>query len=222
MKVSAIWKRIRRGPWFAAGLLATAPAVTEEIHQYVDPRGRVTFSDRTLRDPSLRYVGAWTWKGWLRRNFNPSLRRLNRERFKDAIRRAARRYGLSEALVHAVIDTESSYDPNAVSSAGAVGLMQLMPATARRYGIENRLSPTQNMQGGTRYLSYLLTKFNDNLVLALAAYNAGENAVVRYGHTVPPYRETRKYVERVLDRYREYRKMFPEEDRPALGISVAR
>jgi soluble lytic murein transglycosylase-like protein len=106
--------------------------------------------------------------------------------------------------LHAVIRAESAYDPFAVSHKGAVGLMQLMPDTARRYGVSNLTDPVANLQGGSRYLRDLLRLFKQNLRLALAAYNAGENAVIRHGHKIPPYQETRLYVEKALRYYRQY------------------
>jgi soluble lytic murein transglycosylase-like protein len=105
-----------------------------------------------------------------------------------------------------VITAESAYDPDAVSSAGAVGLMQLMPGTAQRYGVANRRDPVANVAGGTRYLRDLLEMFDQNLVLAIAAYNAGENAVLEYGRRIPPYKETETYVRRVLKYYNDYKK----------------
>ena len=110
---------------------------------------------------------------------------------------------LPEALLHAVITIESAYDPNAISRAGAVGLMQLMPATAKRYGVTNRRNPSANLSGGTRYLKDLLLRFDSNLELALAGYNAGENAVEKFGNKVPPFEETQNYVRKVLTLYSE-------------------
>lgn len=125
----------------------------------------------------------------------------NKSRFSSVIADAASRHQVDERLVHAVIQTESAYNPSAVSRAGAVGLMQLMPETARRYGVVNRNDPVQNVNGGTKYLRDLLDMFNYNLGLAVAAYNAGENAVMRYNYSIPPYPETRNYVRQVLSRY---------------------
>lgn len=121
--------------------------------------------------------------------------------FNGLIADVADRYQLDEKLLHAVIQTESAYNANAVSPAGAVGLMQLMPDTAERYGVEDRNDPVQNIQGGARYLRDLLDMFHPNIDLAIAAYNAGENAVVKYNYTIPPYQETQNYVRQVLARY---------------------
>ncbi|MEQ1776728.1 MAG: transglycosylase SLT domain-containing protein [Burkholderiales bacterium] len=106
------------------------------------------------------------------------------------IERISAAHGVAPALVRAVIQAESNYNPRAVSPKGAQGLMQLMPATAQRFGVTDAFDPEQNVQAGVRYLAELMTMFKNNLTLALAAYNAGENAVVQHGHKVPPYQET--------------------------------
>jgi soluble lytic murein transglycosylase-like protein len=123
-----------------------------------------------------------------------------KSKFSNLIASAANRNGVEEKLVHAVIQTESAYNANAVSHAGAVGLMQLMPGTARRYGVTDRNDPVQNVDGGTRYLRELLDMFND-IRLAVAAYNAGEGAVMKYNNSIPPYPETQNYVRQVLSLY---------------------
>jgi len=124
--------------------------------------------------------------------------------FAKQIDSAARQAALDPALVHAVIYIESRYNPAARSPKGAVGLMQLMPETALRYGVDKAVhAPEANLRAGTRYLSDLINLFESRLDLALAAYNAGENAVIRHGMHVPPYRETRHYVPAVLAKYRE-------------------
>ena len=115
---------------------------------------------------------------------------------------AARRHGLDPALVLAVVSVESGFRPEAVSPKGAQGLMQLMPRTAASLGVADALDPEQNLDGGARHLGQLLDRYGGDLTRALAAYNAGEGAVQRHGG-VPPYRETRAYVKKVLERYRE-------------------
>jgi soluble lytic murein transglycosylase-like protein len=125
--------------------------------------------------------------------------------YSDHILAAAKETKVDPALIHAVITVESSFNPAARSVKGAVGLMQLMPDTAKRYGVKDRLDPAQNIQGGARYLRDLMAMFNDNLQLVLAAYNAGEEAVVKYGRKIPPYRETLAYVPRVLHNYKKLR-----------------
>ena len=126
--------------------------------------------------------------------------------FAKLIDVAARDAALDPALVHAVISIESAYNPTARSPKGALGLMQVMPATAARYGVRDPgRSPAANLKAGTLYLSDLMQLFDSRIELVLAAYNAGENAVLRYGQRIPPYRETQQYVPAVLARYREWR-----------------
>ncbi|MGB1883601.1 MAG: transglycosylase SLT domain-containing protein [Gammaproteobacteria bacterium] len=176
-----------------------------DIYKYVDRHGRVHLTDRPQHGGYKRLVK--TWKGWKKAESRSGNFKANRKRFEPTIARAARAHQLPPALLHAVITAESAYDAEAVSSAGAVGLMQLMPGTAERYGVSNRRDPRANVSGGTRYLRDLLNMFDNNLVLALAAYNAGENAVIRNGHEVPPYIETQTYVRRVLKYYNDYKKV---------------
>jgi soluble lytic murein transglycosylase-like protein len=130
--------------------------------------------------------------------------RLNTEAYRNEIAGAAAQFGVDEAIVRAIIHAESAYRPNAMSRVGAQGLMQLMPATARRFGVANAFDPVQNIRGGVQYLGWLLKRFNGNLTLAAAGYNAGEGAVDKY-KGVPPYAETQRYVQRVAvlaERYR--------------------
>lgn len=129
----------------------------------------------------------------------------NRQRYGAVIEQTAGRFGIDAALLHAVISVESGYNPNAISRRGAGGLMQLMPETAKRYGVANVFDPADNVRGGAQYLSELLKMFQNDLQLALAAYNAGEAAVLKYGKRIPPYRETATYVPRVVDFYHKYR-----------------
>ncbi|HVC49125.1 MAG TPA: lytic transglycosylase domain-containing protein [Burkholderiales bacterium] len=117
---------------------------------------------------------------------------------------AANRNGLNEALIMAVMAAESNFNPKAISSSGAHGLMQLMPETARTYGVSDTFDPRQSISAGARYLSYLMNRFDGNLKLVLAAYNAGPTSVVRSGYKVPPIAETQDYVKKVLAYYTYY------------------
>jgi soluble lytic murein transglycosylase-like protein len=162
-----------------------------DIYKYVDQHGRVHLTDRPSHSGYKRLVK--TWKGWQEARVDYRNVTRNRKKYEPSI-------------AGAVITAESAYDPDAVSTAGAVGLMQLMPGTAQRYGVGNRRDPNANISGGTRYLRDLLDMFDNNVVLALAAYNAGENAVIKHGRRIPPYAETQTYVRRVLKYYNEYKK----------------
>lgn len=181
------------------GCAASGPLAAAEIYRYVDSKGRVHLTDRPPHDGYQLIQKAGKRIRAPRINFRD--KDANRKRFSSKIAAVARRYEVPEALIHAVIAIESAYDPNAVSRAGAVGLMQLMPATAKRYGVANRRDPSANLAGGTRYLRDLLLRFDSNLELALAGYNAGENAVEKFGNQIPPFDETRAYVRKVLKIY---------------------
>jgi len=179
--------------------LICAPGAVAEIYRYVDINGTVHLTDRPTHD-GYQLVQLNRKKALMSRiNFRD--KEANRKRFSGKIAEVANQYQVPEALLHAVITIESVYDPNAISRAGAVGLMQLMPATARRYGVYNRRNPAANLTGGTRYLKDLLIRFDNDIELALAGYNAGENAVEKYGNQIPPYDETQEYVRKVLKLY---------------------
>ena len=130
-------------------------------------------------------------------------KRLTKSPYDASIKAIAMRYGVDDKLIKAIVKVESAFKPGAVSPKGAQGLMQLMPGTAARYGVADSLDPIQNILGGVKYLKDLLSMFNNNLTLALAAYNAGENAVQKY-NGVPPYKETRQYVQKVIHYHRLY------------------
>ena len=189
----------------AIALLLFPYAVQADIYKYVDKHGRVVLTDRPKNSNYKRLVK--TWKGWVEQpqsTLNSIDFVRNKKKFTPTVDYVAKRYNLPNSLVHAVITAESSYNPAAVSRAGAVGLMQLMPETARRYGVKDRLNPYENIHGGTHYLRDLLIMFENDLSLALAAYNAGENAVKKYGNKIPPYQETRNYVNKVIKYYKQY------------------
>jgi hypothetical protein len=136
------------------------------------------------------------------RSFLPLCNPLNQSLYDPHIKFACQRYGLDYNLVKAVIRAESAFDPAALSPKGAMGLMQLMPETSRDLGVVNPFDPNQNIDGGARYLKFLLNRFDNNVLFALAAYNAGPEAVEKHGG-IPPYEETRNYVRRVLDFYQQ-------------------
>jgi len=161
----------------------------ERIYYRTDENGAIVLTNVPNRKDLKTYPGFEGRRG-----------RRSPEEFAELINSTARRHGIHPEFVQAVIDVESAFDPNAISKKGAQGLMQLMPATAERFGVSNAFNPAQNIDGGTRYLRYLLDLFGGDMRLALAAYNAGENAVLKV-NGVPPYRETRNYVARVLRRF---------------------
>ncbi len=132
------------------------------------------------------------------------VRKSKSDRFNPVIQRAAERHEVDPALIKAVIMAESAYDPKAVSKQGAKGLMQLMPGTARALGVKNAFNPAHNINGGAKYLRQLLNAFNENLKLALAAYNAGITKVKRHG-AVPPIKATQRYVKKVFAYYHHYK-----------------
>ena len=179
-------------------------SVQADIYKYVDKHGRVTLTDEPKNDNYKRLVK--TWKGWEEQKNRIALQDFlkNQKKFTETINYYASHHRLPKALLHAVIAAESAYDPEAISRTGAVGLMQLMPGTAKRYGVQNRRDPADNINGGTRYLKDLLAMFDNNLPLALAAYNSGENTVKEYGNRIPPYDETRNYVKKVIEYYKKF------------------
>ncbi len=126
--------------------------------------------------------------------------------YEAVIQKMAARYKVEPALIKAVIKAESNFDPSALSRKGAIGLMQLMPATAVNLKVSDPYNPHQNIEGGAKYLRNLTGLFGSDLKLVIAAYNAGENAVIKYGRNIPPYKETRDYVKRVTTYLASYRK----------------
>ncbi len=132
-------------------------------------------------------------------------KRAERRRILEIIEDVSTRYSVDPALVKAIVRAESDFDPYAVSRAGALGLMQLMPETADDLDVTNPFDPEENIQGGVRYLKHLMEFFDGDVRLALAAYNAGKQRIIKYGD-VPPYRQTRRYIEKVMDYIQSYRR----------------
>jgi hypothetical protein len=191
--------------WLTANISAVeTESTTVIIYKYRDAKGvlHLTSKPPNLHEQLLsarRYSLLPDGNIYSQSTFNPPRAPKNIAILIDQV---AVEVGLPSSLLHAVVEVESAYNSNAVSPKGAVGLMQLMPATAKRYNVTDRSDPLANLRGGARYLRDLLALFNQDLSLALAAYNAGENAVKRYNNQIPPYRETRNYVKRVKKIYR--------------------
>jgi soluble lytic murein transglycosylase-like protein len=190
-------------------LAAMAQPAVADIYMFKDEKGVVHFTNIPANDKRYRLVRKEESTsdyaraaGGMPRFVLPTAELIRR--YTPLIETAARNHGVETALVHAVITAESGYNPMAVSRAGAQGIMQLMPGTARRFGVQNSFDPAQNISGGVKYLRELLTMFNGNKELAVAAYNAGENAVIRAGNRIPPYAETTHYVPKVLGLYKSF------------------
>ena len=196
-----------------AALLGQASSALADIYGYVDERGVAHLSNVPLdqryylfkKEPRATVLPGTD--AAIAEVPVPAPRRtthvnpVHRKQYTPLISTVAKEFKLEAALLHALITVESGYNPKAVSPKGAKGLMQLMPDTAQRYSVTDIWDPAENLRGGARYLRDLLAMFDNNLSLALAAYNAGEKAVVQYGNKIPPYAETRSYVPRVLQQY---------------------
>ena len=180
-----------------------------QIYMYKDSNGSTLLTNRKSADRSLTKVkvtyypdsNIHSYRNWGNSEASvlPSYSR-NKNAFDHIIQQAAQQHGVSEGLIKAVMHTESGFNVNARSPVGAQGLMQLMPATARRFNVSNAYDPHENIMAGAKYLAWLLKRFNGNTTLALAGYNAGEGNVTKYGG-VPPFRETQDYVRRVTSRF---------------------
>jgi len=186
-------------PFYCRLAVSSGPSVSVEVYSYLDSERRLHLTDRPPHGGYQLIPKAGKKLRAPRINFRD--KDANRKRFASKVAEVASRYHVPEALLHAVIAIEPSYNPNAVSRAGAVGLMQLMPATAKHYGVANRQDPSANLTGGRRYLKDLLLGFDSNLELALAGHNAAENAVEKFGNRIPPFAETQSYVRKVLELY---------------------
>jgi hypothetical protein len=180
-------------------LLANTGSAYADIYKYED-EGGVLHLTNVPSNPKAKYVMILKEK----RIFFP--KGIDIRQYDNIITKAAGKFNLDVALIKAVIKAESNFNHQAVSRAGAKGLMQLMPQTASALKVDDVFHPGDNIEGGARYLRYLLNLYRGNLTLALAAYNAGEGAVAKYNYGVPPYRETQNYIRRVLALYESYSK----------------
>jgi hypothetical protein len=187
----------------------TSPAFAGQIYTYQNKHNGTTLltnkanNDRALTRVKVTYypdTNVHTYKNWGNSEASvlPSYSK-NKDAFNPIIQKAAQTHGVSEGLIKAVMHTESGFNIHARSPVGAQGLMQLMPATARRFNVSNAFDPQQNIMAGAEYLAWLLRRFNGNTQLALAGYNAGEGNVAKYGG-IPPFKETQDYVQRVMSR----------------------
>ena len=178
-------------------IITTANIVHADIYKYVDEEG-VLHLTNVPTDHKVKYVLILKEKRIL---FQAN---LDVTKYDELINKAANKFKLDSALIKAIIKAESNFNHRAVSRVGAQGLMQLMPKTASSMNVEDSFHPEKNIEGGARYLRYLLNTYKGNLDLALAAYNAGEKAVAKYNYNIPPYRETQNYVKRVYSFYKSY------------------
>jgi soluble lytic murein transglycosylase-like protein len=180
--------------------VAACGAARADIYSFVDSSGVTHFSN-VPTDSRYHLLLAAPVEA---PSPNPGRFLAHAAAYDPMIERAARTAAVRPELVRAVIVVESAFNPRAVSKRGALGLMQLKPSTAKRYGVSDCFDPEQNITAGARYLRDLMTRFGNNLELALAAYNAGEDAVERYGRAIPPFSETRQYVPNVMRVYRKF------------------
>lgn len=175
-----------------------------DIYKYIDEDGVVHFTDAPIGKHNQKILKERSKKGisdfHYEKSANVQKTKISYTAYTDIVEKKAKEHSLDPALVNAVIKTESNWNKYAISRKGAVGLMQLMPSTASMLQVKNPFDAESNIDGGTRYLKYLIERFNGNLTLALAAYNAGPNKVDKYG-AVPPISETKNYVKRVLRLY---------------------
>ena len=190
-------------------LLITAIGVAQanslKVYKHIDKNGVIHYSSKKPNVKKFRIIQVKCpecgWKNRVNWNTTP----LVKNRFEREIQAAAKKWAIEPSLIKAVIHAESSFKADNQSSVGAQGLMQLMPATQKIYAVTNPFDPKQNIQAGTAYLKHLMNVYNNDVTLSLAAYNAGESAVKKYKNNVPPYEETRNYINRVKILQKRYK-----------------
>ena len=193
------------------GYLVCAPAIARagEIYRYVEPDGTIVYTNVKPKSRKAQRVMGSFRPAPRPSEVVPRAVRVTREEYDELIRNAARRYRIPEALVWAVMHAESNFNPHAISHVGASGLMRLMPATAEDMYVRDIFDVRENIEGGTRYLRVLANMFDGDMVKMVAAYNAGPDAVKKYGGKVPPYAETQDYVRKVIALYFGYKERHP-------------
>jgi soluble lytic murein transglycosylase-like protein len=174
-----------------------ASAKSLKIYKHIDNKGVIHYSSKKPAVSNFRIINVRCpecgWKSTVNWHNTP----LIKNKFEKEIQSVAKQFQIKPSLIKAIIHAESSFKPESVSSAGAQGLMQLMPGTQKTYSVTDPFNPAQNIKAGSAYLKHLLKKYDNNVRLSLAAYNAGETAVAKYNNNVPPYKETENYIKRV-------------------------
>ena len=185
-------------------ILSASGQVASEVFIYIGPNGDKMITDHPVRQEGYRLLSEKkTLRNVGRIMANRAQTAVDEEHYRETIDEASNRYGIDPALVEAVIRTESSFNPRALSKKGASGLMQLSDATATHYRVYDSMSPEENINAGVKHLSMLIKRFNGELPLVLAAYNAGETAVAKF-KGIPPYPETQRYIKKVLNFHSHY------------------
>ncbi|AKS42517.1 lytic transglycosylase domain-containing protein [Wenzhouxiangella marina] len=190
-------------PGLMLALLMLSDAAVAQIYTYTDENGITVFTDRKPDENRYRVHNLGCY-GTCRQGVDWDQTPLRHDAYSAEIQAASEIFGVEQALIRAIMHAESWFQPEAVSRSGAQGLMQLMPATQERFGVEDAFDPLDNITAGVAYLAWLQDEFDRDMTRVIAAYNAGENAVKRHGG-VPPYSETREYLRRVNILYRRYR-----------------
>lgn len=200
-------------------LLLDASYAEADVYEFIDEEGQVTYSDNPANEHYVLIIREPITNSQIRQDIHIGPNPTKAAKYITQINTSAdlikyiyivsSKHKIEPELIHAVIYVESAYKQYAKSKAGAIGLMQLMPATAKRMGVMDIYDPAENIEGGVKYLSQLIKMFDNNIELALAAYNAGEQSVIRYGRKIPPYKETNAYIMKVMTIYEGLKKNHP-------------
>jgi soluble lytic murein transglycosylase-like protein len=207
-----------------AWCLGTSAARAGGIYKYVEKDGTIVYTNVPPSGQKVQKVAGSFRAAPSPSDVVPQARRADdlRRKYDELMESAAIRYRIPVALVRAIVQAESNYDPNAVSPAGASGIMQLMPDTAREMFVKDIFDPKENIEGGTRYLRVLANTFNGDMVKMVAAYNAGPDAVAKWGGSVPPYAETQDYVRKVIALYFQYKDQVAQPSPASVAPAAAR